>query len=127
MAIKKSLVAFGVGILLLSGSTTPPLSSQAWAQSCPELYGAMMQSGPGSSQYNQIYNEYQKRCSGRSDHRGDGRGTEREGHRDRGSEREVRDPRRVQCEELRQACLRKDQLGEQGEGNCRRYRQTCRQ
>jgi hypothetical protein len=27
---------------------------------------------------------------------------------------------------LRAACLNKDQLGEQGEGNCRRYRQTCR-
>jgi hypothetical protein len=30
------------------------------------------------------------------------------------------------CEELRAACLNKDRLGEQGEGNCRRYRQTCR-
>jgi hypothetical protein len=30
------------------------------------------------------------------------------------------------CAELREACLHKDQLGEQGEGNCRRYRQTCR-
>jgi hypothetical protein len=24
------------------------------------------------------------------------------------------------------ACLHKDQLGEQGQGNCRRYRQMCR-
>ena len=31
-----------------------------------------------------------------------------------------------QCEELRLACENKDRLGEQGEGNCRRYRQTCR-
>jgi hypothetical protein len=30
------------------------------------------------------------------------------------------------CEELRAACLNKDRLGEQGEGNCRRYRRTCR-
>lgn len=30
------------------------------------------------------------------------------------------------CRELREACLRKDELGEQGEGNCRRYRQLCR-
>jgi hypothetical protein len=29
------------------------------------------------------------------------------------------------CEELRMACMHKDQLGEQGEGNCRRYRETC--
>jgi len=34
--------------------------------------------------------------------------------------------RRDVCEELRAACLNKDRLGEQGEGNCRRYRQTCR-
>ena len=31
-----------------------------------------------------------------------------------------------QCEELRRACENKDRLGEQGEGNCRRYRETCR-
>ena len=30
------------------------------------------------------------------------------------------------CAELRNACLHKDELGEQGEGNCRRYRRTCR-
>jgi hypothetical protein len=30
------------------------------------------------------------------------------------------------CRELRAACLNKERLGEQGEGNCRRYRQTCR-
>ena len=30
------------------------------------------------------------------------------------------------CAELRNACLNKDRLGEQGEGNCRRYRNLCR-
>ena len=30
-----------------------------------------------------------------------------------------------QCEELRRACENKNRLGEQGEGNCRRYRETC--
>jgi len=30
-----------------------------------------------------------------------------------------------QCEELRRACENKYRLGEQGEGNCRRYRETC--
>jgi hypothetical protein len=30
------------------------------------------------------------------------------------------------CAELRQACLRKGQLGEQGMGNCQRYRTVCR-
>ena len=39
--------------------------------------------------------------------------------------RQVRRDRDV-CGELRAACLNKDRLGEQGEGNCRRYRQTCR-
>jgi hypothetical protein len=34
--------------------------------------------------------------------------------------------RRNVCRELRAACLNKNRLGEQGEGNCRRYRQTCR-
>ena len=29
------------------------------------------------------------------------------------------------CEELRRACENKDVLGERGEGNCRRYRETC--
>jgi hypothetical protein len=29
------------------------------------------------------------------------------------------------CAELRAACEQKNQLGERGEGNCRRYRETC--
>jgi hypothetical protein len=29
------------------------------------------------------------------------------------------------CRELRQACLHKEELGEQGMGNCRRYRELC--
>jgi hypothetical protein len=41
-------------------------------------------------------------------------------HIDRGRDRESRD-----CEELRRACLHKDELGEEGEGNCRRFRETC--
>ena len=41
-------------------------------------------------------------------------------HIDRGRAREDRD-----CEELRRACLHKEELGEEGEGNCRRYRETC--
>jgi hypothetical protein len=35
--------------------------------------------------------------------------------------------RSEQCEELRRACEHKEELGEQGEGNCRRYRETCQQ
>jgi hypothetical protein len=31
-----------------------------------------------------------------------------------------------ECEELRRACLHKEELGEEGEGNCRRYRESCR-
>jgi hypothetical protein len=29
------------------------------------------------------------------------------------------------CRELRLACLHKDELGEQGQGNCQRYREIC--
>lgn len=29
------------------------------------------------------------------------------------------------CEQLRRACERKDELGETGQGNCRRYREEC--
>jgi len=29
------------------------------------------------------------------------------------------------CRELRQACLHKEELGEEGQGNCRRYREVC--
>jgi hypothetical protein len=32
---------------------------------------------------------------------------------------------RGHCEELRRACEMKGELGERGEGNCRRYRETC--
>jgi hypothetical protein len=30
------------------------------------------------------------------------------------------------CRQLRQACLHKEELGEEGMGNCRRYRELCR-
>ncbi len=53
-----------------------------------------------------------------------------EGHRRWQSERrgERREMRRGGglCAELRAACLNKERMGEQGEGNCRRYRRTCR-
>jgi hypothetical protein len=29
------------------------------------------------------------------------------------------------CRELRAACMHKEELGEQGMGNCRRYREMC--
>jgi hypothetical protein len=32
---------------------------------------------------------------------------------------------RPECRELRKACLNKEELGEQGQGNCRRYRHMC--
>ena len=30
-----------------------------------------------------------------------------------------------QCRELRAACMHKEELGEEGLGNCRRYRELC--
>ena len=32
---------------------------------------------------------------------------------------------RLECRELRKACLNKEELGEQGQGNCQRYRRMC--
>ena len=34
---------------------------------------------------------------------------------------------RRECKELRLACLHKEELGEEGYGNCRRYRETCKE
>lgn len=44
-----------------------------------------------------------------------------------GYRREGRSVSRGECWELRQACLHKEELGEQGRGNCRRYRELCRE
>jgi hypothetical protein len=30
-----------------------------------------------------------------------------------------------ECRELRAACMHKEELGEQGQGNCARYREMC--
>jgi hypothetical protein len=30
-----------------------------------------------------------------------------------------------ECRELRAACMHKEELGEQGQGNCQRYREMC--
>jgi hypothetical protein len=35
-------------------------------------------------------------------------------------------PGSARCDELRKACLDKDELGERGEGNCKWYRENCR-
>ena len=43
------------------------------------------------------------------------------GYRD---DRDDRRQRRI-CRELRDACENKDRYGEEGQGNCRRYRRTC--
>jgi hypothetical protein len=32
---------------------------------------------------------------------------------------------RPDCRQLRKACLNKEELGEQGQGNCQRYRDMC--
>ena len=116
--LQKITIGITAGLFLISANTTP---AEAQRGGCRELYAEMMQTlqerGPGSGRYNRIWNEYQQRCEGRGDRRG---GDWREG-RDRG-------PRGGgQCRELREACLKKEELGEQGEGNCRRYRQICRQ
>jgi hypothetical protein len=47
-------------------------------------------------------------------------------HIDRDGDREGHRNRDGECEHLRRACEHKDERGEQGEGNCRRYRESCR-
>lgn len=47
-----------------------------------------------------------------------------DGRRDYYEERRYRRERGM-CRELRQACLYKEELGEEGMGNCRRYRRLC--
>lgn len=45
---------------------------------------------------------------------------------DGGYYRQRRRRPQVDCASLRQACMMKEQLGEQGQGNCRTYRAYCR-
>jgi hypothetical protein len=111
MAFKKSLaILMGTGIVLL-GTAVQPASAQ---QSCSGLYNRMMASyqnaGPNSPRYAELRDRYTARCSpGRS------AGIDAPVARSGGG-----------CEELRMACLRKEQLGERGAGNCQQYRQMCR-
>jgi hypothetical protein len=44
-----------------------------------------------------------------------------------GRDRDREGSRQQDCEELRSACLHKEELGEEGEGNCRRYRENCKE
>jgi hypothetical protein len=46
-------------------------------------------------------------------------------HRDRYWDQDNNWHRRRYCERLRRACIHKDERGEWGEGNCRRYRYEC--
>jgi hypothetical protein len=99
---RKSVLTAITGLLLLVIGSLP-----ASAQSCGELYNRMMGAyQAGSPQYGEMLGRYNARCAG-----------------------SPAPARRAggQCEELRLACENKDRLGEQGEGNCRRYRQTCQQ
>ena len=61
--------------------------------------------------------------------RGGDRDSDPEGYRhrdgDRDNDREGYRHRDGECEQLRRACEHKEERGEQGEGNCRRYQETC--
>ena len=104
MTIKQSLASAIAGLFLLTAGALP-----ASAQSCPELYSRMMGAyQSGAPQYGEMLNRYNSRCAGSPAPAG--APSRRAGG---------------QCEELRLACENKGRLGEQGEGNCRRYRETC--
>ena len=111
MALKKSLgILMATGVVLLA-TAAQPASAQ---QSCTGLYNRMMasyqNSGPHSPQYAQLRNRYTARC-------GPGRSAVIDAPVARSG---------GGCEELRLACLRKEDLGERGAGNCRQYREMCR-
>lgn len=58
-------------------------------------------------------------------HRDHDRGREERRHR-AGEGDEHRHADRGRCRELRAACMHKEELGEEGLGNCRTYREECR-
>jgi hypothetical protein len=94
------------GLLLLVAAASPAQAQR----SCTELHARMMGAYQmGSGRYMDLRQRYEARCGG---------GGQEEFSRRRGGGRE--------CDELRAACLQKERLGERGEGNCRRYRETCR-
>jgi hypothetical protein len=103
MVTRKLVASTLAGLFLLAGGALP-----VSAQSCPDLYNRMMGAyQSGAPQYGEMLNRYNARCAASAPA---GTPTRRAGN---------------QCEELRLACENKDRLGEQGEGNCRKYRQTC--
>jgi len=98
-----------LGLALVAATASP---ATAQRRSCVDLHARMMGAYQlGTPRYDELRQRYERQCSG-------------DGHeyaRPRGS-----DAHRM-CEELRAACLQKERLGERGEGNCRRYREACRQ
>lgn len=110
MLVKTSVATILAPVAVLLAMAVQPASAQ---QSCGAMYNRMInayqESGPSSPRYAEMFNRYTARCTARPasvrrPFAGSGGG----------------------CEELRLACLNKDRLGEQGEGNCRRYREMCR-
>jgi hypothetical protein len=97
---------------LVAGTALLLISSAAMAAdyNCYSDYRRLNRMNPHTRQYAWLYEQYQNRCAGQ----------EREPHQQQ--RRQVYGA----CYELRKACLHKDQLGEQGAGNCARYRQECR-
>jgi hypothetical protein len=90
---------FAVSVLL-------PTATMAQDYNCLFQYRKLERLNPQTQYYKSLYEDYMNRCAGQ----------ERTPHR------------KVYgyCYELRNACLKKNQLGEQGQGNCRRYREECR-
>jgi hypothetical protein len=99
---------FICGLLLLAATLSPAMAQRSCAELHARMMGAYQQ---GSGRYMELRQRYEARCGGG--------GEEFSGRRHGGGASGM-------CEELRQACMQKERLGERGEGNCRRYREICR-
>ena len=105
MTGKLVAASMAAAMFILAGSSHPSSAQRGCVSLYNETMSVRQSYGPYSPQYAEIVNRYNARC---------GRSAAPAG-------------RGGQCEELRLACENRERLGEQGEGNCRRYREVCQQ
>lgn len=91
-------------LLLAAMLVVLPITAVAQGYDCLNKYHKLERLNPNSKYYGALYGDYMNRCAGQ----------ERTPHNS------------SHCYELRAACMKKHQLGEEGQGNCQRYRAECR-